>query len=177
MQTLETYKRAVVEYSRLRPRIEFEQWTPPTPGEKLQAMPADAIGVASLEYGVWAPLNEVMTATETNILWDDSSGQLALNPAPTEETTVAVVWKKVHPVTDEGVTTTIPIDHLPYVDDLEQALLLELAADELNEDPVEYTVGQTKVSRFGAAATNTTRAAQLRQKVIQALEDPLAMWA
>jgi len=176
MQSLETYRRAVIEYSRLRPHLVYEEWTPPAPGQKLQQLPEGAIGVQSINYGDWAPLNEVMLAGAGVTVWDDTSGQLALSPAPTADTRIAVVWKKVHPVGDDGATPTIPLDHIPYVEDLEQALVLEREADDIEQGPVTYAIGQTQISRDGAAAGLRTRAAQLRQKVEQALEDPLAVW-
>lgn len=172
-------KRAALEYSRLRPRLVYEDWTP-TPDTKIQQMPTGTIGVQSIDYGLWVPSGELHFSTGTEQGWDDSvgSGQLILHPAPAAGDTIQVVWKQVHQP-DEGQQThpTIPAEHSHFIDDLELALHLDIEADSIQQGPVIYTLGQAEISREEAADGLRRRAADLRQRVQDALGEPLAYWS
>ena len=78
---------------------------------------------------------------------------------------------------NEQAFPTFPAGDLGYVDDLEQAYLLDLQADDISSGPVSYSVGQTQVDREAAIADLRARALQLRTHVELALDEPFALWS
>jgi hypothetical protein len=182
MQDWDTYKQAGMEYSRMRPRLAFASLTP-VADTKLQTPPADCLDVQSCSYGVRGEPSEVyLDETGATAAWAYQPGQLFLTPAPTADTegvvaAITLVYSARHlPNEDQQTFPTIPVEHLHFVDDLEHAILLELEADDAARGPLVYSIGQTQVSRAEAVSTLRARAAQLRNRVRQAVEEPLALW-
>ena len=179
MQEWETYKQAALEYSRMRPRVAFASVTP-VADTKLQTPPADCLDIQSCTYGEPGEPGEVyLDETGAVAAWAFVPGQLLLTPAPTAQTPAFTLVYYARHLPDEDTQTfpTIPVEHLHFVDDLEQAIVLELEADDAARGPLTYSIGQTQVSRAEAVSTLRARAAQLRTRVRQAVEEPLALWS
>lgn len=177
MQDWETYKQAALEYSRLRPRVVVATITLPA-NTTLSVLPADCLRVRSLAYGVEGEMSEVIGGDGTTQAWAAESGQLAVVPAPAADTPVQIVYSARH-VGDEDTQEfpTIPAADVGYVEDLEQAIILDLQADEIAGGPVVYAVGQTQVDRSAAVADLRQRALQLRMRVHLALDEPVGLWS
>jgi hypothetical protein len=184
MQDWDTYKQAGMEYSRMCPRIAFASFTAAA-DTKLQTPPVDCLDIQSCSYGDRAEPSEVyLDDVGATPAWAFLPGQLFLTPAPAldEElgttTPFTLVYSARHlPNEDTQTFPTIPVEHLHFVDDLEQAITLELEADDAAKGPMVYSFGQTQVSRAEAVNTLRARAAQLRLRVRQAVETPLALWS
>lgn len=172
-----TYQRAAVEYSRIRPRLVSATLTPAV-GQKQQVLPEDVIAVIGCSYGEETdPLDAIQTA-DTTPGWAADDAALYLTPAPTSADPVTITYYGLHLADEESLRfPTIPAAHLHYVDDLEQALVLELAADEANQGPLVYSIGQTEVDRSAGPVEMRLRATQLRERVNQALGGPIGAWA
>ena len=177
MQDWETYKLAALEYSRMRPRVAFASITP-VADTKIQIPPADCLDIQTCSYGDRAEPGEVYLDAGSATAWAYVPGQLIVTPAPTGTTAITLVYYARH-LADEDTQTfpTIPVEHLHFVDDLEQAIILELEADDAAKGPMVYSIGQTEVSRAEAVSTLRARAAQLRTRVRLAVEEPLALWS
>lgn len=177
MQNWEIYRQAGLEYSRMRPRVAFASVTP-VADTKLQNAPADCLDIVSCSYGERAELGEVyLDDAGATTAWAYQPGQLVLTPAPADATAFTLVYYARH-LSDEDTQTfpSIPAEHLHFIDDLEQAITLELEADDAARGPLVYSIGQTQVSRAEAVNTLRARAAALRSRVRQAVEEPLALW-
>ena len=178
MQTWETYKRAVLEYSRLRPiqkTIAFE----PTPATKVQILPSDCLMAQYVEYGELSTLQEVLTSDSTDLGWYEHQGALYLNPAPETADPITVLYSARYLPGDtevDGFTPELPEADLHFIDDLEQAILLELEAADIAKGPTHYAVGQTQISRTAGLLYLQSRARELRQRVELALGEPVALW-
>ena len=177
MQEWETYRQAGLEYSRMRPRVAFASLTP-VANTKLQTPPADCLDIQTCSYGDRGEPGEVYTDAGAATAWAYVPGQLILTPAPTDTTAITLVYLARHlPDEDLQEFPTIPVEHRHFVDDLEQAITLELEADDAARGPMVYSIGQTQVSRAEAVNTLRARAAQLRDRVRLAVEEPLAIWS
>jgi hypothetical protein len=185
MQDWDTYQRAALEYSRMRPRrlsgtltLASETLTL-TADQKAQTVPEGCLAVTFVDWGLQVTLLEALTDTTTTQGWANEDGQLLLSPAPTEDDDGITIMYLARHLPDEDTETfpTIPAEDLHYVDDLEQAILLEVEADEVAAGPTLYTIGQTQVSRVAALEYLAKRASSLRGRVRLALEDPFAVWS
>lgn len=184
MQDWDIYKQAALEYSRMRPRVAFASLTP-VADTKAQTPPVDCLDIQSCSYGARGEPGEVyLDTTGATAAWAYLPGQLLLTPAPAVDETLGtttpftLVYLARHlPDEDNQVFPTIPVEHLHFVDDLEQAITLELEADDAARGPMVYSFGQTQVSRAEAVSTLRARAATLRNRVRQAVEEPLAIWS
>ncbi len=184
MQDWDIYKQAALEYSRMRPRVAFASVTP-VADIKTQTPPADCLDIQSCSYGVRGEPSEVyLDDAGATAAWAYLPGQLLLTPAPVVDETLGtttpftlVYYARHLPDEDTQTFPTIPVEHLHFVDDLEQAITLELEADDAARGPMVYSFGQTQVSRAEAVSTLRARAAQLRTRVRQAVEEPLALWS
>ena len=177
MQEWETYQLAALEYSKLKPRKRTATITTVV-NQTEYPLPADCLGLQFVAYGEQATFIEVVTNEGADQGWAAEEGTLYLTPAPTEATAIRIVYSGRH-LGDEDSQTfpTIPAADLHHVDDLEQAIILELEADDVARGPASYTIGQTEVDRSEALKDLRSRAAQLRDKVELALAEPLAFWS
>lgn len=172
----ETYKRAALDYSRLRPRQVVATVTP-TPGERSVALPEDALGIVSVSYGVEVTPLEALTSGAETQGWAVTDRELLLTPAPTTDDPITIIYYARHlPDEDTQTFPTIPVAHLPFVDDLELALSLEAEADEMEQGPLRYAIGQTEINREKGPASLRARAASLRRRVAEQLDEPVALW-
>lgn len=177
MQEWETFQLAALEYSKLKPRKRTATITTVI-DQTEYALPADCLGVQYVAYGERSTFIEVLTNEGADQGWADEQGTLYITPAPSEATAIRIVYSGRHLGDEEQQTfPTIPAADLHHVDDLEQAIILELEADEVAGGPAKYTIGQTEVDRSAALKDLRGRAAQLRHKVELALEEPLAFWS
>lgn len=177
MQDWETYKRAALDYSKMKPRLRAATITLVAAATE-QTLPADCLWVKSLAYGSQGSLLEVLDETTGAQVWSDEGGQLVISPAPTEDTTVRIIYYATHqPNEDTQAFPTIPAADLPYVDDLEQAHLLDMEADQVAGGPVTYSFGQTQVDRSASMEDLRMRALRLRTSVELALGEPLGSWS
>lgn len=176
MQDWETFKLAALEYSKLKPRKRLATITTVIDlGE--YGLPADCLSVQYVAYGERATFIEVVTNAGADQGWADEEGTLYITPLPTEELPVQMVYYGLHIGNeDTQLFPTIPAADLHHVDDLEQAIRLEIEADEMAGGPVSYSIGQTEVDRTAAITDLRARAQQLRHKVENALGEPLALW-
>lgn len=173
----ETHKRAAVEYSRIRPRL-VSATIAPIAGQRQQALPTDVIAVIACSYGEETDLLDALQTTEAAPGWAADDVTLYLTPAPTSAAPVTITYYGLHLADEESLSfPTIPAAHRHFVDDLEQALVLELAADDANQGPLSYSIGQTAVDRSAGPVEMRLRATQLRERVSQALGGPLGAWA
>lgn len=169
-------KKAALAYSRLRPRMVVTEVTP-VAGQRIVPLPADALGVVSVSYGVEVSLTEALTSAGTDRGWALADGALVLTPAPGDATPVSVIYTAQHTPDEETQTfPTIPANHLAYVDDLALSYRLEAEADAIEQGPIAYTIGQTVVNRAAALAGLRQRALRLRTEVVQQLDEPVAFW-
>jgi hypothetical protein len=178
MAVTETYARAVIEYSRMKPLLVAADYTLEA-DTRVQALPEGTIAVRSLDWGVQVIYLEALTSTAATQGWANEGGQLVLTPAPTSteaETAIQIVYLSLH-LADDDAYPTLPTADLHFVDDLEQAILLEVEADEVAAGPALYTIGQTQVSRVAGLAYLKERAAALRNRVRAAIEEPFAIWS
>ncbi len=174
-----TYARAVVEYSRMKPLLVAADLTLEA-DTRVQTLPDGCLVVRSLDWGDQVTYFEALTSTAATQGWANEGGQLLVTPAPTAteaETDIQIVYLSLHLIDDEDAYPTLPAADLHFVDDLEQAITLELEADEVAAGPALYTVGQTQVSRVAALIYLKERAAGLRSRVRAALEEPFATWS
>jgi hypothetical protein len=173
------WKRAVFEYSNIRPRLIYQIDWAPTADVKAQSFPSsDIIGVERMNYGAQESLYVVLSDEAANQGWAEERGQLALTPAPPADTTVLVVWRAEHqPDEDTQTFPTMPKADQPVVDKLYAAMLLEEDAENILRGPIKYTIGQKSVSRETAADGLLRRARDLRNEVMLQLASPAADWA
>jgi hypothetical protein len=178
MQDWDIYKQAGLEYSRMCPRVAFATVTP-VADTKVQTPPTDCLDIQACSYGVRAEPSEVyLDDTGATTAWAHLPGQLLLTPAPADTTTFTLVYSARHIANEDTQTfPTIPVEHLHFIDDLEQAITLELEADDAASGPMVYSIGQTQVSRAEAVNSLRARSMQLRTRVRQAVETPLALWS
>jgi hypothetical protein len=177
MQDWDVYKQAALDYSRLKPRTVVATITLPA-DTQIIALPADCLRVRTLVYGDEAEFTEVILGDGSTQAWAAAGTQLAIVPTVAEDTPVQIIYSGRHlPDEDAQAFPTIPAADLGYVDDLEQAYLLDLQADDISGGPVAYSVGQTQVSREAAIADLRARALQLRTHVELALDEPFALWS
>lgn len=184
MQDWDIYKQAALEYSRMRPRVAFASVTP-VADTKTQTPPADCLDIQTCSYGDRGEPSEVyLDETGATTAWAYIPGQLILTPAPTVDETLGtttpftlVYYARHLPNEEQQTFPTIPVEHLHFIDDLEQAITLELEADDAARGPMVYSFGQTQVSRAEAVNTLRSRAAALRSRVRSAVEEPLALWS
>lgn len=173
----DTYSRAALDYSRLRPRRLTTAVTP-TIGERRIALPSDALAVLTVvNGGDEIDLLEALTDETGTAGWACTDTELVVTPAPTTADPITIIYEARH-LPDELAQTfpTIPAAHLPLVDDLEQALVLDAEADTIAQGPMRYVFGQTDISREKAPAELRARAAALRQRVRDLLDEPVAFW-
>lgn len=177
MQNWTVYKQAALDYSRLKPRAVVATITLAA-DTTLHLLPADCLRVRSLVYGDEAEFSEVMLGNGTTQAWAAEGSQIAVVPTPAEDIEVQIVYSGRHlPDEDNQTFPTIPVVDLGYVDDLEQAYLLDLQADDISGGPVSYSIGQTQVDREAAIADLRSRALQLRTRVQLALDEPFGIWS
>lgn len=171
-----TYKRAALDYSRMRPREVVTTLTPVV-GSRTLPLPNDALKIVAVGYGPEVSLLEALTNDTGTKGWASSDTELVLTPAPATTDPITVFYYARH-LPDENTQTfpTIPVAHLPYVDDLELALILEAEADEMERGPLRYTIGHTEISREKSPALLRERAAALRKRVTDLLDEPVAVW-
>lgn len=171
-----TYKRAALDYSRLRPREVVTTLTP-TAGSRTLPLPEDTLSIVSVEYGSEVSLLEALTSAAETQGWAATDTELVLTPTPATDDPITVFYYARH-LPNEGTQSfpTIPAAHLPLVDDLELALTLEAEADEMEQGPLRYAIGQTEISREKAPASLRARAAGLRKRVADLLDEPVALW-
>lgn len=170
------WKAALKEYSNYRPRtVPNAAWTP-TAGSIEQTPPAHAVGVAYIDYGESAGLEEIYTAAETDQGWCFENGKLYLTPAPADGTTITVIWRMEH-VPDEATRScsTVPAKDLFIVDLLADALeaIEQQAAVEAGLS--SYTIGGTTVkwSQQGGGTTSTmTLGNRLKEQALAMLREP-----
>lgn len=176
MQSWDTFQRAAMEYSRLRPRRTQATITLAVGVSEYQ-LPSTALPntVTFSSYGDEGTFEEVMLPDNATPSWAVVDNTLFIAPAPTEAGTMTVIFSSYHPATGETFPT-IPAAHISYVEDLEEAIILDLEADDVSRGPVVYAVGQTQVSREAALTDIRTRARDIRTRVAQALGEPLALW-
>lgn len=172
------WKKAVFEYSNIRPRLVYELWEPEA-DVKVQSFPsADIIGVERMDYGAQESLFAVLIAGEAETGWAEERGQLALTPAPATGTTISVIWRAEHlPVELDQTFPTLPRADQPAVDKLYAAMVLEEDAENILRGPIKYTIGQKSVSRETAAEQLLRRAGHIRNEVMLQLASPTADWA
>lgn len=184
MVNWETYKRAVLEYSKLAPRLVTTTLTP-LPAVKLQTLPADCLWVQYLAYGEQGGFQEVFLDEVGTLGWANENGLLIITPIlelaedQEELDPLAIIYWARYTTDDntETVTPTIPVAHQHLVDDLEQAIILEVEADEVARGPATYAIGQTQVDRSKALVDLRMRSMTLRTRVSQSLDTPLGLWA
>lgn len=171
------YKRAVFEYSSIRPRLLYQSWSP-TVGVKSQSFPSlDIIGVEQMNYGAKESLFVVLSDELENAGWAEERGQLALTPAPILGAIILVVWRAEHlPNEIAQLFPTLPRADQPIVDKLYNALLLEEQAEDILAGPIKYSIGQKMVSRETASTGLLGRAGDLRNEVMLQLASPAADW-
>jgi hypothetical protein len=175
--TWERRKRAVRDFAKMRPRLITDDNWEPTPDSKAQSFPTLVFGVQQMAYGVWAPLFDVLSDIGGNLGWSDEAGQLYLTPAPALGTTIQVVWKAEYTVDPElRRFPDLPSFYEPYIDDLAKAIELEDTAEQSLNQPSEYSIGQKTFKRGANNLTQIQRAHTLRDRVAQALGEPLADW-
>jgi hypothetical protein len=178
MYTWEQYKRAALEYAKLRPLLVPTTFSPAPNVVSPHSYPAGVIGVEYLDYGSEFTLIELMGAPSGEQGWARLSAGLYLTPAPSTTTPIRVVWQKAHEADEVQETfPTIPDVDRPLVADLATALQLDAEADEIATGPLTYSFGQSEVDRSKALADLRSRAAALRERVHQKLGGPLAVWS
>ena len=182
MQTWETYKRAVLEYSKLRPITKTLAFVP-TVDTKVQVLPTDCLMAQFVDYGELSTFQEVFVSETTDQGWYENKGALFLTPAPTTVDPITVIYSARYvPTEPTGTevfgtfTPDLPEDDLHLIEDLEQAIILEAEADDIAKGPTHYVVGQTQISRSAGLLYLQQRARELRTKVEQALGEPVALW-
>lgn len=184
MQDWTTYKRAALEYSKMRPRSVTANITL-VAADKDYALPADCLTVRAVEWGdVEISFTEAITSTSADKGWAVEAGMLYLTPAPTAADvtatpTIKIIYDGRYIPNDSTLVFTppLPATDVHHVDDLEQSILLEVEADDVAKGPAVYSIGQTQVSRAEALAYLLGRARELRSRVRAAIEDPLAIWS
>lgn len=178
MQTWETYKKAVLEYSKLKPIIKTLAFVP-TVDTKVQTLPTDCLIATFVDYGELSTFQEVYVSETADQGWYENKGTLFLTPAPTTTDPITVIYSAQYvpgATVVDGFTPALPEADLPYIDDLEQAIILEAEADDIAKGPTAYSVGQTQISRSAGLVYLQQRARELRQRVAQSLSEPVALW-
>lgn len=181
MISWETFKAAAIQYSHLCPkrlRSDVELVADQTEYDP----PDDEIvySVKTFNRGTLVTVDEVSIIVEdednTTEYWayDDYTSKLLVAPAPdavevAETPDVYTVWLCEHlPDEDTETFPTIPVKHLTYVEQLEQAADLETKAD-ISDGKKDYTFGQTQVINSRKSASLRKSATAIRQAVEQAL--------
>jgi hypothetical protein len=171
-----TYKRAALAYSRLRPR-QVKATITPTIGEREVDLPADALAIDWIDYGVEVSVQEAYTDETETLGWATTDEKIVLTPAPETDDAIEIMYSARHlPDEDTETFPTIPETHTHFVEDLELALTLEAEADTINQGPLRYALGQTEINREKAPAALIARARQLRQAVVEQLDEPYGVW-
>ena len=173
------YKRALAEYSTLRPQRVYQTDWEPTLNTKTQTFPrATVIGVETLGFGARDSVYNVL-ASETAVQgWAEDNGVFAITPVFTEAAELIVVWKEVHSPDELTQTApTLPVVDAEIVKKLQEAYLLEAEARSVLEGPIKYTVGQKSFSRETVAESLLKRARELRFEVSLETGGSAAEWA
>lgn len=178
MISWETYQRAALEYSRLAPRRIIYTLTPVV-GERGQALPEDALAPFYVDWGDGeGTITDAILGGGSDSGWAWEAPTLYLVPAPTDETPITVFYYGRH-LPDELTQSypTVPVAHLPHIDDLEAAIVLESENAAQLLGPLNYQVGQTKVDRSSGPLELRMLASLIRQRIDQKLTEPASQWA
>lgn len=93
------------------------------------------------------------------------NAQLYLHPAPTQAgDSIVVEYGGVHSVNGSGNYTTIPLDHIPVVEDMLVCRLLQAMATDAALR-VDYSDGQSRVNNSSMAMNLQRMATVLRQQI------------